>query len=393
MSQEKQLKNLRLAAAMTIAVFCMGQIPGSIDAAISKITVFFNLSSTSGLIVTTSASLASVAFSFLLGVIAGKKVGFKPLIMFCAIVELISSIAPFFTESFVMLIILRSLFGLGFGGMMALENTVATRLISPEKRAQIIGLGTFFGFGTNCILQLLGGILADRGWNYVFLNHLLLFIPFVVIVVGCLKLDFGGEEKQNIESAEYKSQKLGGGVFQAFVLMFFAGVMIAPLLIGCSFLSEPINPSATVAGIVAVCFSVGCMAGGIIFSGVYKLLKNLTLTAFLLAMAAGILACGITRSIVVLCIVIFIAGVGFSGTQATCMTVLGICSPKSKIAFSSAVMMALFNLGMFTSSPYESLVGKITGDALYTPLYIGSVVIAAFAIAYAIKSPLKVKGR
>lgn len=383
MSEAKRQKNnYRLAAVMTIAVFCMGQIPGSIDAAISKISTYFHLSSTSGMYVTTIACLTSVVFSILLGMIAGKKVSFRPLILFCAIVEMISALVPFITSNFIVLIILRGLFGIGFGGMQSLENTVATRLITPEKRASVIGLGTFFGFGMNCVLQLLGGILADKGWNYVFLNHLLLIIPFIIVVIGCLRLDFGEENQEKSDlSGKNKDQSTGSPV-HIWILMFFVGVFIAPLLVGCSFLSEPIEPSATAAGIVAVCFSVGCMLGGILYPRIYKLLKNNSLLLFLLIMAIGIAGCGATRNLIVLCVMIFIAGAGFSSTQANSMMTLGMVISTAKIAFASAIMMALFNMGMFLSSSYENIIGKITGDALYTPLYIGAVVLIILAILY-----------
>lgn len=384
---KKQERNYKLAVAATVAVFCMGQIPGSIDAAISKITAAFNLSSSSGLYVTTVACLVSVAFSALLGFIAGKKVGYKPLILFCATVELISALIPFFTENFVMLIVLRGIFGIGFGGMQSIENTVAATLIAPQKRAGVLGLGMFFGFGANCILQFVGGLLADIGWNYVFLNHLLLIIPYIIVLIGCKRLDFapagGADENTAGETPKSSSGRLTAGVFIIWGLMLFVGVFIAPLLVGCSFLSEQINASATVAGVVAVFFSVGCMAGGLCYAKLYEKLKRLALPLFLLLMAIGLAGSAFARSIVLLSVMIFIAGMGFSLTQAMGMMILSLSTSSKSIAAASAVMMALYNLGMFLSSSYEDTVGKISGDALYLPLYIGAGAVAVFAVCVA----------
>lgn len=385
----QQDKNYRLAVATTVAVFCMGQIPGSIDAAISKITAAFHLSSTSGLYVTTVACLVSVAFSILLGFAAGKRIGYKPLILFCATVELISSLLPFLTNHFVILIILRGLFGVGFGGMQSLENTVAATLITEKKRASVLGMGMFFGFGMNCILQFIGGFLADVGWNYVFLNHLLLIIPYVIVVIGCIKMDFEQMHDAEQNHIAEVSEKLSVSVYQVWILMVFVGVFIAPLLVGCSFLSEQIVDSAAVAGVVAVCFSIGCMFGGICYSGLFKKLQRQALPIFLIVMAVGIAGCALARSVVFLCIMILIAGMGFSMTQATAMMILSVSTSPKKIALASAVMMALFNLGMFFSSNYEEIIGNITGDALYMPLYIGTAVLIVFAIIYTIASPLR----
>lgn len=391
MEKKQEQRNATLAVLVTISVFCMGQIPGSIDAAISKITEYFHLSSTTGLYVTTVASLVSVGFSILLGVAAGKWIGFRPLILFCATVELLGAIFPFWTDNFVVLLILRGLFGVGFGGMQSMENTVAATLIPIEKRASILGMGIFFGFGMNCVLQFLGGVLAERGWNYVFLNHLLLLIPYLIIVIGCVKMDFS---TQDTEPADAADENMGKTTWmlpaaQVMTVLFLMGVFIAPLLIGCSFLSAPLDDSATVAGVVAVCFSIGCMVGGILYPKMFAVLARMSLPVFLLLTAMGMIGCGMTRSIVVLCVMIFVSGMGFSATQACAMMVLSLRLPTQKIAFASALMMALFNLGMFLSSSYESVIGAVTGDALYLPLFLGAAVLLVGAVLCAIISPIR----
>lgn len=396
----------------------MGQIPGSIDAAISKITIAFNLTSTTGLYVTTVACLVSVAFSVLLGFVAGKRVGYRPLILFCATVELVSALIPFFTSNFVILIIMRGIFGIGFGGMQSIENTVAATLIPPKRRAAVIGQGMCFGFGMNCILQFVGGLLADIGWNYVFLNHLLLLIPYAVVLAGCAKLDFSpvGEKREKAlgddadagaeadaadlaagadtaveaadAAADAESNKLGAPVYQVWVMMLFVGVFIAPLLVGCSFLSDAIVESATAAGVVAVFFSVGCMVGGLVYAKIYERLQKMAMPAFLLLMVVGLVGCGVARSIPALCALIFIAGMSFSMTQSMGMMILSLSCSPARIALASAIMMALYNLGMFLSSSFEEAVGALTGDELYLPLFLGAAVLAVFAVAYAVFSPL-----
>ncbi len=400
MEAKRQTKNYILAVAVSLAMFCMGQIPGSIDAAIEEISTAFHLSSTTGMYVTTVACIVSVIFSIILGFVAGKKIGYKPLVLFCAVVEVVSALIPFVTGKFITLIILRGIFGVGFGGMQSMENTVTTILIPVEKRAKILGMGMFVGFGMNCVLQLLGGVLAERGWNYVFLNHLLLFIPLAIIIVGCARMDFtptgeagdGDGAVADGGGQPEASSKLGLPVFQCWIMMMLVGVFIAPLLVGCSFLSAAIVDSTTVAGVVAVCFSVGCMIGGLVYPKLFALMKRRSLSVFLLLMAVGIIGCGVGRSVVLLCVLIFVAGLGFSMTLSCAMMVLGLVTLASRIALASAIMMALYNLGMFLSSSFENVVGRVTGDALYFPLYVGGAVVAVIAVVYAIVPPLKEVG-
>ncbi len=393
MSEAKRQQNNYILAVLTsLAMFCMGQIPGSIDAAISKISEAFNLTSTTGLYVTTAACIVSVVFSIILGFVAGKKIGYRPLVLFCATVELVSALVPFFANNFVVLILLRGLFGIGFGGMQSMENTVTTVLIPVQKRASILGLGMFVGFGMNCILQFVGGVLADFGWNYVFLNHLILIIPYVVVVIGCSKMSFKPQDEidpSKVAEESAPSGKLGAPVFQCWVMMLLIGVFIAPLLVGCSFLSEAIIPSATIAGVVAVFFSVGCMVGGLVYPHIFRVLGKKSLPIFLLLTAVGLVGCGLARSVVLLCIMIFIAGMGFSLTQTCAMMILGLVTSSARIALASALMMGLFNLGMFLSSTYEGAIGKLFGDALYLPLFVGAGFLVVIAVIYAVFSPMK----
>ena len=173
--------------------------------------------------------------------------------------------------------------------------------------------------------------------------------------------------------------------------MVFVGIFIATLLVDCSFLSEQINDSATVAGIVAVFFSLGCMAGELAYSALKRLLKSFSQTLFLAVCAVGIAASGFASTIAVLCVMIFIAGMGFSLTQSDCMMILSLKAGQNKIALVSAIMMALFNLVIFLSSSYEEIIGKLSGDSLYLPLYIGAIVLIVFAIASLILSVLRRK--
>ncbi len=373
------------SVATILSIFALGQIPGSIDAAIAKIAEAFRLSSSSALYVTTVASLTSVACGLGIGFIAGKKLSYRRTLFLCALVEVVSALIPFLCTHFGVILVVRAFFGLGIGGMMSLENTMATLLITPDKRPKILGLAMFCGFGSNCLLQWVGGLLADIAWNYVFLTHLFLLIPLVILLACCP--DVAGNIPGGKTAQAKASDKLPPPVLGIALVMMLIGVMIAPLLIGCSFLSAMIIDSATVAGVVAVCFSLGCMSGGLLYPKLYQCFQRYCTAVFLTIIAAGSTGCALTRNIVVLCVWIFIAGMGFVLTQSSLMMLIGLITPSSKIAVASAVFMALFNLGMFGSALFEHLIGVITGDSLYVPLYIAAVVYLVFAALFFLRSP------
>lgn len=387
-------KNYLFAFLTVLSIFAMGQIAGSIDAAIELIGRNFNLDQSTTMFVSSVAALASVVFGLVVGIIAGKKVSYKAVAYFAGACVLIGGLVPFFVKNYIVLLVFRAIYGIGYGGMMSLENTFAALTLPKEKQAFALGIGMFVGYGANCVLQLIGGVLAEKGWNYVFLNNLLMLIPFVILLVCCPNIPSNNSTKgkANVEKKERASYP--PVIFVMCILMALVGLLISPLLIGCSFLSNVIVPNnTTVAGIVAVCFSVGCMVGGLVYPTLSKKLGRYCFTCFLIVAAIGALgsalSAAVVKNIVLLCVMIFLGGMGFSTTQSGAMMVTGASVSKSSVAMASSMIMACFNIGMFLCSPFQSLIGKITGDQLYVPLYIGAAVFVLGAIFFAIYNPFK----
>ena len=390
MTQSTDRKKYLFAFLTVMAIFSMGQIAGSIDAAIALIGQNFGLSSSMTMYVSSVAALASVIFGLVVGLIAGKKVSYKAVACFAGVCVLVGGLVPFFVKNYAVLLIFRAVYGIGYGAMMSLQNTFASLTLPKEKQASAVGLGMFIGFGTNCILQFVGGILAEKGWNFVFLNNLLLFIPFVILLICCPNIP-------NNDSVKQKAEKKGRHTYPAVIfvmciVMALIGLLISPLLIGCSFLSANINPSTTIAGIVAVCFSLGCMVGGLVYPVISKKLGRYCFTCFLLIAAIGAAGSAFANAIPILCITIFLGGMGFSTTQSGAMMVTGSSVAKSSVAMASSMIMACFNLGVFLCSPFQSLIGSIPGsDALYAPLYIGAVIFVIGAVFFAVYNPFQRK--
>lgn len=82
-------KSERNAFLTVLSIFAMGQIAGSIDAAIAY---------------------------------------------FSAVCVIIGGLVPFFVTNFSVLLVFRVIYGIGFGGMMSLENTFAVLTLPKENR-------------------------------------------------------------------------------------------------------------------------------------------------------------------------------------------------------------------------------------------------------------------
>lgn len=369
-----------------LSVFAFGNCMGAIDGALSKIADALNVEHTIALYVGSIPALTSMISSLFLGFVAGKKLPYKITAAACAALMIVAGTIPFMAESFAALLVTRCFFGLGLGGMMSLQNPIATKLIPEDKRASILGIGTCIAFTFQCILQLTGGVLADVRWNLVFFTHLILIIPFVVLIVFLPRIELEPPEKKQEEKA-----KLPPAAIWMCIVVGVVTLNLAPLLFGSAFYVAAISDSATVAAIIAMLFSIGCMIGGLIYPALYKWLKGKCFTAFLLIGAAGLVISASARTIPLLGIGFFIGGISFASTQAGLMMLLGLICPPERVGFASALMMVFVNLGGFLCSSWEMLIGLVTGDSLYSPLFVGAAIFVVLAVVLFVKSPFPKK--
>ena len=379
-------KNVLLSLAV-LSVFAFGNCMGAIDGALSKIAGALNVEHTVALYAGSIPALTSMISSLLLGFLAGKKLPYRATAIFCAAFMIVAGVLPVFARSFAAILVLRCFFGLGLGGMMSLQNPIATKLIAGERRASILGIGTCMAFTFQCILQLVGGILADVSWNYVFLTHLILVIPLIALVALLPRME-----------TEPAQEKRGGGTrlpLAAVGVCLVIGVVtlnLAPLLFGSAFYVAALSDSATVAAVIAMLFSIGCMLGGLLYARFYRWLGRYSFSAFLLIGAAGLVLSATAGTIPLLGLGFFIGGISFASMQAGAMMALGLLCPPEQVGFASALMMVLFNLGGFLCSSWDSLVGRITGDSLYSPLFLGAAIFVVLAVVMGLRSPLPGKG-
>ncbi|MCD8356385.1 MAG: MFS transporter [Clostridia bacterium] len=375
-------KNNLLLCISVLSVFAFGNCMGAIDGALSKIADALNVEHTIALYVGSIPALTSMFSGLFLGIVAGKKLPYKATAACCAVLMIIAGVAPFIAKNFTMILITRCFFGLGLGGMMSLQNPIATKLIPVQKRAFILGLGTCTAFTFQCILQLAGGILADVHWNLTFFTHLILIIPLIVLIFFLPKIELDPPETKQEGKA-----KLPLAAILMCIVIGIVTLNLAPLLFGSAFYVAVISNSATVAAIIAMLFSIGCMGGGLIYPKLYKWLKGKCFTAFLVIGAIGLGISASATTIPVLALGFFIGGISFSSMQAGLMMLLGLICPPERVGFASALMMVFVNLGGFLCSSWEMVIGIVTGDSLYMPLFIGAMIFVALAIILFIRSP------
>lgn len=365
-----------------LSVFSLSQCLGGITPVIAKIgEAFPNIPSTTIMYVSTAASLAGIPASLLAGQIAGKKLPLRTVAIIATMVILVCGCVPVILPFFPVLLISRALFGFGMGTISVLGNPLVSTLVAEERRPGALGAGTFAAFGGAMVMQLLAGALADVRWNYAFLTHALAALP-LILMITCLPKD---EKRSDGASEKASLRDIPGVVLLACVLFGVCTLIIAPLLVGSSLLAARLTDSATLMAAVSICYSIGCMLGGMAFGWMFKRIGGRCMAVALLITAVGMLGSALAGSILLLCVCIFVAGFGFGCLMSSVMTHIGGETPESSVAAATSLMMVASNVFTFFCSAWMSAVGSLTGDATFMPLKIGTIIYLILAVVLLVR--------
>ena len=373
----KQKRSIALEAGI-LSVFSLSQCLGGITPVIAKIGEAFPfLPSTTIMYVSTIASLTSIPASLIAGQIAGKKMSLRSIAIFSTVLIMVCGCIPAILPAFPVMLLSRALFGFGLGAVSVLGNPLVSAWIDEEKRPAVLGTGTFAAFGGAMILQLFAGALADLRWNYAFLTHALAALP-LILMIFCLPRE-GKITESPSASAAASGRHIPGIAILACLLFGFCTLMIAPLLVGSSLLASRLTQSASLMAAVSICYSIGCMLGGMGFGEIYKRTGNRSMSAALILTAVGMAGSAFAGSILLLCIFIALAGLGFGCLMSSVMTVIGSVTEGPSVAAATSFMMVASNVFTFFCSTWMSLIGRLGGDATYMPLKIGAVIYTILA--------------
>ncbi|MBQ6622507.1 MAG: MFS transporter [Mogibacterium sp.] len=388
MNNSPLTRKYRNSIIAVLCVFASCNCMGAVDGALGKIAEALNVSPTTALYCGSVPAIMTMVASLTIGMQAGSRIRYRTMTVIGGVCMLVGGIVPTVIHSFALLLVFRGLFGFGAGALLSIENPLATILLEEEGlRARILGYGTSVGFAFQMLMQFLGGVLADVRWNYVFLVHILLFVPIVLALRYTPDIPLIGKQDAQAEG-ETASSEGGSGAFIPLVVILICvmmginGVLICPLLLGSAFYVGAISDSATLAGLIAVMYSLGNMIGGLIYPHIHKRLGDWGYTVYLLVMAGGLFISASARTIPTIAFGFIFGGVGNACQIPAIMFKIGQLCDRVQLGRASSLMVMMMYLGMFGCSAWEALVGKLTGDFLYMPLYIGSGIIAFFALIF-----------
>ena len=388
-----------LQSISLLAIFFTSMGVATVSPAMAKLAAQFP--SNNYALISTLPTLFIVPTTLWAGAVAGKKIRYRTISLVGILLFLIGGIAPFFlTESFTVLLICRAVFGIGVGLRASLGNALVMQYYTGKEQADMLGYGNLISNFGGVLLQMVAGSLAEYGWNYTFLAHLLGLFSLLLLVFqpepeeSCCAPTVTAEVSNGyrhslLKSAGFDHRGRIATALTAF-LLFLQQLVSYPILMNISLLFEHRHAGgATVAATALSLYSAsGCLIG-FFFGKIFYKLKRLTLVFGYLIAAAGAGILGFAKQTEILMIGSAIMGMTSVLLITSAYAILGMYISPNQSSLAIAIATGVSNLGGFASAYYLNMLGIITGEKLFTPIYVLMGVYTLLATAFMVYDPLR----
>lgn len=321
-----------------------------------------------GYVVTITAAFQAIT-AVVAGAVMGKKVKYRTLAIFSSALVVVSGCFPFFLQDgagFPLLLVSRALLGVGLGIIMPLSNALVLAAFSEENtRSKLIGSGNaMLNIGT-IVTNLLGGFLCGFSWQTTFLVYALGAILLALSI-------FLMREPTHVQAEP--DQKRRGGKLPALAFLFILYfllmcVVTQPVIVYSStLLSEAGITNTMVPAMMTSVFSVGGIIVSLVFSGLFKRIRNALMSIAYVAAVIALFACFFGCDTSSPNVLLFGFGALMAGVALltiTCFTPMAISQVVAPEMQSTAMGFVSFAqaAGTFLSTPFAQLAAVLTGSS------------------------------
>ena len=266
----------------------------------------------------------------------------KTLLIVGVILYLIGGLGAGLVNTITMLLVLRSIMGLGVGLILPLATGLIADFYHGEERSQMMGYATAFNNLGGIIATVFAGILSVISWRHPFLVYLLgVYVLFMVIfVVPNQEV----EVKTNIKSEVNKYVWMLG--FANFYLLQIFFSIPASL---SSFVEAKGFGSGLESGLLIALVTLGSFMFGVLFHRVRTILKGMTAITGLLFITIGVYLVAISPSIVFMGAALLLVGFGLGITAPLIYLHTSLQAKTKDVTLALALVSSFSFLGQFTS--------------------------------------------
>lgn len=209
------------------------------------------------------------------------KVSKKKLLLFSALAAGITGFLPFLADSFWLLFVSRTLYGIALGLACTLNTAVVAEFFEGDERVSVMGIqAASIGMGM-VIITTVGGRLGSLGFTYSYLTNIIGFLSFIILAVML-------PETGPAKVTKTERIRLNKRVFQISFLGFLEFLFLITFTTNIAMhISGSLAGDSSVSGILTGVFSGSQIVIGLILGYVAKVTKKATLPVAMICFIIG----------------------------------------------------------------------------------------------------------
>jgi len=322
-------------------------------------------------------SIPIIIITLLIGKIQ-EYISIKILVIIGILCYLVGGVAPFFMESFGAILAMRCVFGVGVGIVQALSAAlVGTNFEGPEQ-GKVMGQMTSAQMIGAAVTLLVGGLLAEIGWNVTFMVHLIAVISLICVIAFLPNVP--PQRGTGAGQAQKPAMTKGAFGWAFATLVFFLGGMILAVFMA-NFLEAKQYGGPAQAGTATMLFAIGGFLMGLVYGKIAQGAKNFTFAVGLLVCAISYLLVAFAPNLIVTYIGAIVYGFGITIIMATVMGgSAGSVTPWS-IPLAISITTCGQNVGSYFC-PFLAMgvAGLLGADIFKNAFLVGAILFAVMTV-------------
>ena len=306
----------------------------------------------------TLPSVIAMFMTILVGLVVGKKIKYRPVIIGGFTLILIGGVGPyFFYTSWYVILAFRVVLGLGMG-CLGIRNALILKTVDPANSARYLGFGAIATNLAKVVLQPVAGALADMNWRLSFLVYLIAVIMLIFMTLF-LKEPEEDEVAVNKNTANAANPKTRGKISPYVLIIvtfhFLAVLTGYPMQSGLStFMTTKGIGSAAIAGTMLSGYAIGGYVANLLLPKSNKILKKMIITVGYSFAAIFHLVVIYIPNIVGIAIGATLVGFGYMTVTTSLNVFIKRIADPSTFSFSAALLMSATQAGIFLSTYFIS---------------------------------------
>lgn len=386
MAKSKKIKIIIAIVAISFIQglqYCVSPVLGGIQEHFPDISV-----SLVQMLITAPALLSMIVSLISGGLVV--KISKKKLLIFAGLISGVTGLLPFMADSFWLLFVSRTVYGIGLGLACTLNTAVVAEFFEGDERVSVMGIqAASIGAGM-VIITTLGGKLGVLGFQYSYFVNIIGFISMILIAMllpntGVTKVTATEKIRLNKDVLRVS---LWGMIEFLFLITFTTNIAMH--------ISGALAGNTSVSGALTGFFSASQILIGLILRYVTKITGKYTLPAAMLSFVLGgvLLVCFPSSYIVLIVAAVFC---GFSQGMFIPQAMVDVAGAVKPVAtaMAAACFTCAMNLGQLISPTLLNAVskiifGEVTTANVYKVATVGMAVAAVLIIIVKMKEDNKI---